>query len=66
MGEWLQRALCILFLLCFPISAGWLSAEPLLLALGQSAEVAGMTGAYIRQGPSMCGFATVTLSSPCA
>ena len=48
-GEWLQRSLVILSLICVPISAGWLLAEPLLLASGQSADLARMTGAYIRQ-----------------
>ena len=38
----------ILGLVCIPISAVWLSAQPLLLALGQEVAVAHMTAAYIR------------------
>ena len=49
-GEWFQRSLVILTLLCLPISAAWLSARPLLLAFGQTPEVAAMTSSYIRWG----------------
>ena len=47
-GHWCQRAMVILGLVCIPISAVWLSAQPLLLALGQEVAVARMTAAYIR------------------
>ena len=38
----------MLTLLCVPISAVWLFARPLLLALSQEVAVAHMTAAYIR------------------
>ena len=47
-GHIWQRAIIILGLLCVPISVLLLFAEPILLATGQTATVAAMTGSYIR------------------
>ena len=47
-GHWCQRAMVILALVCLPISAVWLSAGQLLLALGQEADIAHMTAVYMR------------------
>ena len=48
MGYVWQRAILILGLICIPISALLLSAEHLLLAIGQTPAVAAMTATYIR------------------
>lgn len=57
-GHIWQRAIIILGLLCVPISVLLLFAEPILLATGQTATVAAMTGSYIRWAlPGVWGFA---------
>lgn len=47
-----QRAMIILGLLCIPICILLLTAEHILLAVGQAPAVAAMTAVYIRQGNS--------------
>ncbi|KAF8839681.1 MATE efflux family protein [Paxillus ammoniavirescens] len=48
-GLWTQRMSPCLRSLCpQPIAAVWLNAEPILLALNQEPEVAGLAGVYLR------------------
>ena len=47
-GHIWQRAMLIMGLLCIPISVLLLFAEPILLATGQTRNVAAMTASYIR------------------
>jgi len=43
-----QRGMLILMLMCVPIAAVWLSAEPILIAFQQDPEVAQLAGLYAR------------------
>ena len=47
-GVYFQRAILLSLLVCFPIWALWLNAEPILVLLHQDAEVAVVTGKYLR------------------
>lgn len=47
-GIYTQSMAIIVALLCIPIAIAWLNAETLLLALGQDAEVARLSGIYLR------------------
>lgn len=47
-GIWAQRGFLICTLACIPIVGLWLCAEPILLWVGQTAQVSHMTAVYIR------------------
>ncbi|KAK9848244.1 hypothetical protein WJX84_010197 [Apatococcus fuscideae] len=47
-GNWWQRAVLILWVTCIPISLLWWFMQPLLLLIGQEAQVAYMTTMYLR------------------
>ncbi|KAF9239246.1 MATE efflux family protein [Melanogaster broomeanus] len=47
-GLWTQRMMLMTALVLIPITAIWLNAEPILLALNQEPEVARLAGLYLR------------------
>jgi multidrug resistance protein, MATE family len=48
LGKHLQRATVIMFVLCIPIAVLWTFTEHLLVLLGQSAEIAKLSGVFTR------------------
>ena len=48
LGKHLQRGIVIMLILFFPITAIWLATEPLLLLVGQDAEISRLSGIYVR------------------
>ena len=48
LGDVLQRCLLILTLACVPIAFVWANATEVLLKLGQSTEIANLSGVYMR------------------
>ncbi|KAJ3300021.1 hypothetical protein HK104_005275 [Borealophlyctis nickersoniae] len=48
LGKHLQRAIVVMFFLCFPIASLWFFAEPFLLLVGQEPEIADLSGKFAR------------------
>jgi multidrug resistance protein, MATE family len=46
LGKHLQRSIVVMFLLAIPISALWMCTEPILLLVGQDAEVSRLAGIF--------------------
>lgn len=47
-GIWTQRMSVLITLLCIPILIIWIYTEPILLALGQAADVSALAARYLR------------------
>lgn len=47
-GLWTQRMIIVVAALLVPVSITWINAEQILLSLDQDAEVASLSGLYLR------------------